>query len=122
MELVSAFRAADVLVLPSDQENWAVVVQEAMSAGLVVVASNVVGAAHELVADGVNGRIFLRGDCESLRQSIEDVTRPNRLSDLKSNVTTAIRQYRETVNPVAEIRRALSDVDVLSSAPTGKLP
>ena len=113
-QLASAYHASDVLLLPSDQENWAVVVQEAMAAGLVVIASDVVGAAHELVADGVSGRIFLRGDCDSLRQSLEDVTLPDRIDRYKSETTKALRRYREVVNPIAEIRRALCDVGLLS--------
>ena len=39
------YHSADVLVLPSDREPWALVIQEAMAAGLTVVASDVVGAA-----------------------------------------------------------------------------
>ena len=61
-ELKSAYHASDVLVLPSDFEPWAVVVQEAMAAGMVVVASDAVGSAHELIADGLSGRIFPPGD------------------------------------------------------------
>jgi len=65
-ENVLAFHAADMLVLPSDQEPWALVVQEAMAAGLVVVASNIVGAAHELVEDRVSGRIFAAGNLQQI--------------------------------------------------------
>ena len=44
------YRSCDVLVIPSDYEPWALVVNEAAAAGLAIVASNVVGAAAELVA------------------------------------------------------------------------
>lgn len=115
-ELASAFHAADVLVLPSDVENWAVVVQEAMAAGLVVVASDVVGAAHEMVADGVNGRAFSKGDCESLRRSLEDVTHPDRIGGYQSETPRELRRYLQEVDPVAEIRRALWNSGVLSSS------
>ena len=121
-ELALAYHAADVLVLPSDREPWALVVQEAMAAGLVVVASDVVGAAYELVADGISGKIFLRGDCDSLRRSLEDVTHPDRISSYKAESTVALRRYREEVDPVAEIRRALGDAGVLSSAHAGDRP
>src|SRR5262249_22179763 len=45
------YRVSDVLVLPSDYEPWALVINEAAAAGLAIVASNVVGAAAELVRD-----------------------------------------------------------------------
>jgi glycosyltransferase involved in cell wall biosynthesis len=118
-ELASAFHAADVLVLPSDVENWAVVVQEAMATGLVVVASDIVGAAHEMVADGVSGRIFSKGDCESLRRSLEDVTHPDRIDGYKSESLKELRRYRQEVDPVAEVRRALLNSGVLSSSVAG---
>jgi glycosyltransferase involved in cell wall biosynthesis len=114
LEIVPAYHAADVLVLPSDHEPWALVVQEAMAAGMTVVASDVVGAAHEIVTDGVSGRIFARGNCESLRLAIDDVTRPNRIATFKEQAISALDKYRERVDPVAEIRRALCDVSVLS--------
>jgi glycosyltransferase involved in cell wall biosynthesis len=109
-----AFHAADVLVLPSDYEPWALVVQEAMAASLPVVASDVVGAAHELITDGVSGRIFPAGNGESLRKAIEDITRPERLADYRQQAAESLARYRREVDPVAEIRRALGDVGILT--------
>ena len=121
-ELALAYHAADVLVLPSDHEPWALVVQEAMAAGLVVVASDVVGAARELVADGISGKVFSTGDCSALRRSLEEVTHPDRINRYKAEATTALRRYRAEVDPVAEVRRALCDAGILKSASTGILP
>ena len=112
-ESVSAYHAADVLVLPSDREPWAVVVQEAMAAGLVIVASDVVGAAHELVEDGKSGRIFPAGDMAALRQAVLDVTQADRIEGFKEQSKVALKSYRERLEPVAEIRRALVDFGVL---------
>jgi glycosyltransferase involved in cell wall biosynthesis len=108
-----AYHAADVLVLPSDREPWALVVQEAMAAGLTVVASDVVGAAHELVDDGVSGRIFAAGDVESLRCALLDVTTAGQLDEYKRQSRLALQAWRESLDPVAEIRRALIDTGVL---------
>ena len=73
-ECVSAYHASDVLVLPSDQEPWALVVQEAMAAGLAVIASDAVGAAHDMVEDRVSGRIFPIGNVAALTDALRDVT------------------------------------------------
>jgi glycosyltransferase involved in cell wall biosynthesis len=109
-----AFHAADVLVLPSDQEPWALVVQEAMAAGLVVVASSIVGAAYELVEDKVSGRIFPAGNLQHLIEAIRDVTDPAALPRYNQSSQEAIVKYRKSVRPVSEIRRALHDAGVLS--------
>jgi glycosyltransferase involved in cell wall biosynthesis len=109
-----AYHAADVLVLPSDHEPWALVVQEAMAAGLPVVSSDVPGATHELVTDGVSGRVFPAGDGDALRRALLDVTDSERIDTYKQQASATLQRYRETVDPVAEIRRALGDRGVLS--------
>jgi glycosyltransferase involved in cell wall biosynthesis len=112
-ELKSAYLACDVLVLPSDFEPWAVVVQEAMAAGLVVVASDVVGSAHELIADGHNGRIFAAGDQGELEKALLQVSATESLQGFKQRSRAALDEWRQDINPVNEIRRALADFGVL---------
>jgi glycosyltransferase involved in cell wall biosynthesis len=65
------YAIADVLVLPSDQETWGIVVNEAMCFGLPVIVSDGVGAARDLVRDGYNGLSFPRGDVPALTATIE---------------------------------------------------
>jgi glycosyltransferase involved in cell wall biosynthesis len=108
-----AYHAADVLVLPSDHEPWALVVQEAMAAGLVVVSSDVPGATFELVEDKRSGRVFPAGDLEQLKQSILEVTEADALPTYKKESYAAFANWRNKNNPIAEIRRALSDNGLL---------
>jgi glycosyltransferase involved in cell wall biosynthesis len=108
-----AFHAADVLVLPSDREPWALVVQEAMAAGLVVVASDIPGAAHEMVEDRVSGRFFGSGNVDQAVAAIRDVTGPQAFDEYKKQSQVAFAHYLETTRPVAEIRRALTDAGAL---------
>jgi len=58
--------AAGCFVLSSDFEQWSIVVHEAASAGLPIIASESVGAAVHLVQPNYNGFIFGSGDAESL--------------------------------------------------------
>jgi glycosyltransferase involved in cell wall biosynthesis len=116
-DLRSAYHATDVLVLPSDRDAWALVVQEAMAAGLVVVASDAVGAARDMVENGVSGRIFPAGDVEVLARAMLDVSHPERLTNYKEQSTAALAAWRKALDPVAEIRRALIDVGVLNAKP-----
>ena len=113
---VVAFHAADVLVLPSDQEPWALVIQEAMAAGLVVVASDIVGAAHELVEDKVRWTNFRRRQPPAINSAIRDVTDPEAFDQYKTAIPGSVGQIpKKSSHPVAEIRRALSDAGVLSA-------
>jgi len=64
--LIEKMASAGCLVLPSTFEPWAVVVHEATSAGLLVLASENVGAAVHLVQDNYNGFIFDSWDVERL--------------------------------------------------------
>jgi glycosyltransferase involved in cell wall biosynthesis len=110
---VAAYHAADALVLPSDLEPWAVVVQEAMAAGLAVISSDVVGAAFELVQDGVSGRIFPAGNTTELVRAILDVTESHAIDRYRSRAYQSLQDWRARINPADEIRRALTDCKVL---------
>ena len=57
---------ASLLILPSRWDGWGLVISEALSAGVPVIASDRCGAA-DLIVHGVNGYIFRSEDVESLR-------------------------------------------------------
>jgi glycosyltransferase involved in cell wall biosynthesis len=114
-EVASVFRACDVLVLPSDYEPWAVVVNEACAAGLALVCTSVVGAAAELVCDGVNGRLFPPGDGQALQAALLDVTDAGKLTSMKGASARVLNAWQQRGDPVAGFRRALEFVRVLPS-------
>jgi glycosyltransferase involved in cell wall biosynthesis len=60
------YNMADALVLPSSNEPWGIVVNEAMCFKLPIIASDRVGAAWDLVKDGYNGFISPAGNIEQL--------------------------------------------------------
>lgn len=107
------YRASDVLVLPSRYEPWAVVVNEAVAAGMAMVCTNVVGAAEELVRDGVNGRLFSPGDQAGLTAALREVTRGDRIDQLKAGSAGALADWRKRADPVDGLRQALVAVGVL---------
>ena len=84
-ELPAIYAAADVLVLPSDrQETWGLVINEAMAAGLPVIASDAVGCVPDLITPGERGDRFPPGDIDALaaalRALLDDPTRGPRMS------------------------------------------
>jgi len=56
-DLFRAYARAQVLVLPSRVEPWGLVVNEAMAAGLAIIATDRVGSVDDLVHDGRNGLV-----------------------------------------------------------------
>jgi glycosyltransferase involved in cell wall biosynthesis len=76
LELRGAYAASDVLVVPSIAtptflEPWGLVVNEAMNAGVAVIASDAVGAAAGgLVRDGETGLVVPAGDAGALAAAI----------------------------------------------------
>lgn len=65
-EMPSVYAAADVLVLPSSQETWGLVCNEALASGTPIVVSDICGCAPDLAADGNIGRVFPVGDVTAL--------------------------------------------------------
>lgn len=65
-DLPKVYAASDVFVLPSVNEPWGLVVNEAMCAGLPIVLSDEIGCADDLVQEGVNGATFTGGDVAGL--------------------------------------------------------
>jgi glycosyltransferase involved in cell wall biosynthesis len=109
------YRSCDVLVLPSDYEPWAVVVNEATAAGLAIVSSNVVGASAELVRDGINGRLFQPGSLASLTQCLLDVTDGARINAIKSASHGILADWRQRGDPVNGLRQALAMCGLIKS-------
>ncbi|HET9103547.1 MAG TPA: glycosyltransferase family 4 protein, partial [Solirubrobacteraceae bacterium] len=76
-ELVTAYAAADVVVVPSVPtprflEPWGLVVNEAMHQGTAVIASSAVGAtAGGLVRDGQTGLVVPAGDAQALAGAVD---------------------------------------------------
>src|SRR6202158_4794657 len=72
-QLPAVYASADLMVLPSEYEPFAVVVNEAMCCGCPVVASDRVGAARDLVAPVAPQFVFPCRDVDALAKILTDV-------------------------------------------------
>lgn len=111
-EVSALQRAARAMILASDAEPWGVVINEAVAAGLAVIATDVVGAAAELVRDGVNGRIVACGDLAQTVSAVRDVTDPARLASYRSHSAQILADWRAGADPVQGLLSALASVGV----------
>ena len=89
--LVAAYNCADLVVVPSLEDNLPNVALEAIACGAPVVAFDVCGMS-DIVTDGFNGRLVQRVDSESLGQVLLEM-----LSDVEGlqKMRLNARQYAE---------------------------
>lgn len=71
--LVKFYKAADVFVLPTREDIWGLVINEAMAYGLPVITTDRCVAGLELVEDGVNGYIVPVGNVEALAEKMNRI-------------------------------------------------
>jgi glycosyltransferase involved in cell wall biosynthesis len=69
-DLPRIYGAADIFVLPSQNEPWGLVVNEVMCAGRPIVVSAAVGCAEDLVRHGVNGLVLDDPSPEALANAL----------------------------------------------------
>jgi glycosyltransferase involved in cell wall biosynthesis len=72
-ELPALYDLCDVFVLPSSFEPWGLVVNEVMNAAKPVIVSDRVGAAPDLVSEGVNGCVYPHGDVSALAFKLKTI-------------------------------------------------
>jgi len=114
-QLLREFETAQTLVLPSFQETAPMVIQQAMAAGMPVVASRICGIPYQ-IQEGLSGFMVEPGDVEGLRAQLvkllEDPALAARLGNnarataRTSYVASAVAQatvnaYRKTLSEAA---------------------
>lgn len=106
-DTVACYHYCDVLVLPSEYEPWAVVINEAVACGLAVVATEVVGAATELVRHRGNGMIVPPRNVPLLAEALEYATDPHVCQWMKQASPAVLRDWRKAADPVDGVKAAL---------------
>ena len=94
-QIVEAYVAADVLVLPSDGgETWGLVVNEAMACRRPCIVSDRVGCGPDLVRVGETGVIFPLGDVDLLASSMTDFAQqPSQLAMMGARAQDRVGEY-----------------------------
>lgn len=101
-ELLKWYQAADVFVLPSRNDIWGLVVNEAMAMGLPIVTTYTTVAGLELIQEGVNGYLYHAGDTKQLLNVINSILNDKALrQDMSLANLKKIRNY--TIGNIAKV-------------------
>lgn len=130
-QLPAVYKSADIMVLPSEYEPFAVVVNEAMCCGCPVIASDRVGAVGDLVVPGRTGFVYPCGDTAALAGILKEaIADPARLETLRQGALTRMQSWSPAQNiaatvealqvAVARVQRSPADEGVTRPAPSEK--
>lgn len=112
-ESMAAFYAlADFLVLASIYDQWGLCANEAMAAGLPVIATEGCGCAGEIVKDGENGFVVSRGSEEELSEKMRMLGSD---SQMRHRFGIRSREIIERWTPEFFAKSALELIEVLLS-------
>jgi glycosyltransferase involved in cell wall biosynthesis len=104
------YERADLLVLPSHQETWGLVVNEAMACGVPAVVSDTVGCGPDLIEAGRTGAVFPLGDVAALASAIQST-----LALDSSVVRRVLSEKMGTYSPSEAARGIVEAARILSS-------
>ena len=88
--LAKFYKAADLFVLPTREDIWGLVINEALAYGLPTITTDRCVAGLELIEDGINGYVVPVEDAEALNEKIQAVF----ASDLQQMGKAALKKVR----------------------------
>lgn len=124
-EIASYYKTADVFVLPScvrahqgvmvralapraHVEGWGLVVNEAMSMAKPIITTDAVGAAQDLVKNGVNGYVVKNGDVDELYLALKKILEDRKLRKvMEKNSRRMFEEFNDFDKMFEGFRRAI---------------
>lgn len=106
--LTKIYTASDIFILPSKEETWGLVVNEAMASGLPVLVSNKVGSVSDLVEVGKNGFIFSPNSPAQLSFLIESLLNNPGILETMSRESLRIIENKSPLEASKSFARAIA--------------
>ena len=104
-DLIDYYRAADLFVLPTREDIWGLVVNEAMAVGTPVITTTNCGAGIEILKNGDGGRIVPPEDPDSLANAMQEMLNEVELAKSAKGVIKNAQIYmiENMVKQIAEV-------------------
>lgn len=104
-------RSADIVVVPSLEDTWGIVVDEGLQLGKSVVSSDATGSGYDRIEHGHNGYLFPAGDADALKRYLEplidDEARRRQLGSTAAASSKNLRP-RDNLETLLKLIRAVS--------------
>jgi len=92
------YRKASLFLMTSTAEGWGMVLTEAQQLGVPILAMDSYGALHDIVEDGVNGRIVPNNDLKAFASAMQDVMNDDDLRQKMSEASVELSKRFEMQN------------------------
>jgi glycosyltransferase involved in cell wall biosynthesis len=114
-DMPKMYALADVFVLPSTEETWGLVINEAMACGLPVIVTDKVGSSVDLVGEGENGFVVPAGEAGGIAERalrlLKDDALLARMSGCSAERIQNFTPERAAAAFAAAVRHALRPVE-----------
>lgn len=105
-EVHALMAESDIFLATSDfNEGWGVIINEALAAGCITIASNAMGASDFLIEDGYNGFKYNYNDINALYSIVMNVINDKQL--LQTVSLNAKKSYINSFSPKVSVERLL---------------
>lgn len=103
-QLAAYYAIASVLTVPAEHEPFGLPVNEAMILGTPVIASNAVGAAGDLIEEGITGFTYPVADINALAAKMQlIIEQPHLLKSLSVNAVNKMKTWSSQSNVNAQL-------------------
>jgi len=102
-----------LLLHPSGHEPWGMVVQEAASSGIPMIASNVTGAAIDIIRHGENGFLFPVGDIKAIERALLTVTDTGQYERFAAHAKDSLAHWHEKYESTRGFLAAMRSASVI---------
>lgn len=92
-ELADYYKAADVFVLPSREDIWGLVVNEAMACGTPVISTDKCGAALEMIDEAYNGARVPSDNVAALKDKISEMLAQGKTREYMAHAVETAEKY-----------------------------
>ena len=95
--IIKYFAASDLFILPSSEEVWGLVVNQALAAGLPVIATRQAGSTPDLIRHGINGLVIPDNSSGSITNGLSQILTQD-LQKMGTAATKSVRTFSPSIS------------------------